>query len=168
MLHGHISESGPIVSGALSPDTINAVVQNAISDLVVGITAGPERYHGPMVLRFTVLPSGAVSDAVILVDRVARGDEMEKGTEVVATGVVRALMQLSFPPAPASSQVTLPIILEARSLRCVSRRAGRLMCANDNSPTISGCCSALLLYLFVCLHHVSCPEKLLIASIGPL
>lgn len=111
VLHGHISESGPIVSGALSPAAINAVAQNTISDLVAGITARPERYHGPMVLRFTVLPSGAATDAAVLVDRVARGDDMEKGTEAVATRVVTTLMQLSFPPASVSSQVTLPVII---------------------------------------------------------
>jgi len=111
VLHGHISESGPIVVGALTPATINVVVQNTLSGLAAEIAAGPERYHGPLVLRFTVLPSGEVADPLILVDRVARGDDMEKGAEAVAAHVLTGLTKLSFPPAPASSQVTLPVII---------------------------------------------------------
>jgi hypothetical protein len=111
VLHGHISESGPIVQGALAPAAINAVVHSGISGLVAEIEAGPERYHGPVALRFTVLPSGNVADAVILVDRVSRGDEMEKGAETVAAQVLAGVMKLSFPQAPAGSQVTLPVII---------------------------------------------------------
>jgi hypothetical protein len=111
VLHGHISESGPIVSGALTAATISSVAQNTISNLVADIAAGPERYHGPVVLRCTVLPSGDLTDGVILVDRVARGDNMEKGADIVAARVLATLMKLSFPPASASSQVTLPVII---------------------------------------------------------
>ena len=111
VLHGHISESGPIVQGALTPPAINAVVHSRISGLVAEIAAGPERYHGPVALRFTILPSGDVADAVILVDRVARGDGMEKGTEAVAAYVLAEVIKLRFPPATSSSQVTLPVII---------------------------------------------------------
>jgi hypothetical protein len=75
VLHGHISESGPIIQGALAPDAVNAVV-GKLSDLATEVAAWPERYHGPVVLRFTVQPTGKVEDAVILVDRVARGDQI--------------------------------------------------------------------------------------------
>lgn len=111
VLHGHISESGPIVQGALAPDAINAVVGSKISGLAATIESRPERYHGPVVLRFTVLPSGEVADGVILVDRVARGDEIAISIEPVAEHLLAAITELNFPQASASSQVTLPIII---------------------------------------------------------
>jgi hypothetical protein len=110
VLHGHISESGPIVQGALAPVAIDAVV-GKLSGLAIEIAARPQRYHGPVVLRFTVLPSGKVADAVILVDRVARGDEAATDMEPIAENLLTAATDLNFPQASGSSQVTLPIII---------------------------------------------------------
>jgi hypothetical protein len=110
VLHGHISESGPIIQGALAPDAINAVV-GKLSDLASEIEAWPERYHGPVVLRFTVQPSGKVANAVILVDPVARGDQVPIDVGQIAENLRAAAIDLNFPQAPASSEVTLPIII---------------------------------------------------------
>lgn len=110
VLHGHISESGPIIQGPLAADAINAVIKS-ISGLAAEIAARPERYHGPVVLRFTVLPSGKVADAIILVDRVARGDEAAAKVDPVAESLLTAARELTFPQALASSQVTLPIVI---------------------------------------------------------
>jgi hypothetical protein len=66
---------------------------------------------GPMVLRFTVQPSGKVEDAVILVDRVARGDQIPIDAGQIADTLRAQAIDLNFPQAPASSEVTLPIII---------------------------------------------------------
>lgn len=110
VLHGHISESGPIIRGALAPEAINPVV-GKLSDLGSEIAVWPERYHGPVVLRFTVQPSGKVADAVILVDRVARGDQVPIDVGRIAENLRTAAIDLDFPQAEASSEVTLPIII---------------------------------------------------------
>jgi hypothetical protein len=110
VLHGHISESGPIVHGALALDAISPIV-GRLSDLAAEIAAWPERYHGPVVLRFAVQPSGKVADAVILVDRVARGDQIPIDMGKIAENLRSAAMNLNFPQAPARTDVTLPIII---------------------------------------------------------
>jgi 2OG-Fe(II) oxygenase superfamily len=111
VLHGHISESGPIVQGPLAAAAVGACVDDGISGLLADIEARAERYHGPVVLRFDVLPSGDVADAGIILDRVARGDEMGKNAEAVAAELLDAVAKLKFPNAPAVSQATVPVIV---------------------------------------------------------
>ena len=110
VLHDHISESGPIIQGELAPDAVNAVV-GKLSDLATEIAAWPERYHGPVVLRFIVQPSGKVEDAVILVDRLARGDQIPIDAGQIADTLSAQAIDLIFPQSPASSEVTLPIVI---------------------------------------------------------
>jgi hypothetical protein len=111
VLHGHISESGAIVRGPLSSAAVDGCVREGTKAIVAEIEARPERYHGPVVLRFTVLQSGKVAQPVILVDRVACGDERGKGADGIANELLSALTQLTFPTATGTSEATVPIVI---------------------------------------------------------
>lgn len=111
VLHGHISESGAIVRGPLSSAAIDGCVREGLKAFVAEIEARPQRYHGPVVLRFRVLQSGKIAEPAVLVDRVACGDEGGKGAEGVASELLSAVSELTFPPAAGTSEATVPILI---------------------------------------------------------
>ncbi|HYD38179.1 MAG TPA: hypothetical protein VEA60_11230 [Allosphingosinicella sp.] len=108
VLHGHISESGPIAEGPLDPAAVAGRVQEALAPLFADIQRMAVLHHGPLVLRLTIQPDGRVGGIERLVDRVARADGNSAG---VAVGeAMRIIRALSFPEAPAPTQATLPLL----------------------------------------------------------
>jgi Rps23 Pro-64 3,4-dihydroxylase Tpa1-like proline 4-hydroxylase len=111
VFHGHISESGPIVNGALPAAAINEVVQSVVTQFVTETADRPGSYHGPLVLRFTIAPSGAVAESRIVVDRVARADGAGAEPASVVEDVLARLTALKFPAALQKTELTLPILI---------------------------------------------------------
>ena len=109
VLHGHIAENGLLVAGALSRAAVEDAVGATVAKFVAELTGRPERFHGPVVLRFTVRPDGNFGRGRILVDRVARGDGASAGAEAVSRELLSRIGALRFLPAEGETEVTLPV-----------------------------------------------------------
>lgn len=108
VLHGHISESGPMVAGALEVDAVLRPVRERLEPLLADVRRIAALHHGPVVLRFTIEPSGAVSRVDRLVDRLAREDG-ERVTGLVDK-VLERVRSMRFAKSPGSTEVTMPLL----------------------------------------------------------
>ena len=108
VLHGHISESGPMAEGPLEAAAVARAVYDVIGPLLSEVQRMHVLHHGPLVLRLTIEPDGAVSKIDRLVDRLARADGNSAG--VVVGRVIQTLRAMRFPEAAAATEATLPLL----------------------------------------------------------
>jgi hypothetical protein len=108
VLHGHISESGPMADGPLDAVAIARTVHDALGPLLSEVQRSPIRHHGPLVLRLTIEPNGSVSRIDRLLDRLARADGNSAG--VVVGQVMQIARDLRFPDAPEATEATVPLL----------------------------------------------------------
>lgn len=117
VLHGHISDSGPILAGALTLAQVQETLVTAMAAAIDDAFARIRLYHGPLVLRLEVAPDGKTTSCAPLLDRVtgpARGDvEWER----LRTQVVDRFAALKFPEAEGSTIILQPIVFEATLYR---------------------------------------------------
>ncbi len=109
VLHGHLSDEGPIIQGELPKDAVVTPVAAAVKDALAETFAGKSPpLHGPLVMRFMVDPEGVASEVHVLVDRVARGD----GGDVtgLAPNVAQRIAAQRFPIASVTTKATVPIL----------------------------------------------------------
>lgn len=111
VLHGHLRDSGAIVVGALSAETIAEVIVDSVLEFTSDAMARLQLYHGPLVLRFAVDSSGRVESCRILIDRVISPDAGDVGWAPLVASLVTKVKALRFPPAEAATMVTQPILL---------------------------------------------------------
>jgi len=109
VMHGHISEAGPIVSGALAPEAVAEAIDGGLKEHAIALAVGPEQYHGPLVLRITVAPSGEVSSAQPMLDRLARRDGGPTGEAVKR--IVAMVEAMRFPAAGGPSTIKAPLMI---------------------------------------------------------
>jgi Rps23 Pro-64 3,4-dihydroxylase Tpa1-like proline 4-hydroxylase len=108
VLHGHISESGPFAEGPLEAAAVSRAVYDGLGPLLSDVQRMPVLHHGPLVLRLTIEPSGAVSRVDRLVDRLARADGSSAGA--LADQVVGLVRTMRFAEAPAATEATIPLL----------------------------------------------------------
>ena len=108
VLHGHISESGPMAEGALCAADVAACVHAALAKPAERINMSPILHHGPVVLRLAILPSGEVGGVETLVDRLARGDGASP-RELVEE-IVSIAGSIRFPSAEGPTEATVPLL----------------------------------------------------------
>jgi Rps23 Pro-64 3,4-dihydroxylase Tpa1-like proline 4-hydroxylase len=109
VLHGHISEAGPIVNGALGPEAVARAIDAELGDYAAGLAAGEGEYHGPLVLRLAVAPSGEVRSVRPLLDRLARRDGGP--TEEAVARILAMVAAMRFPAADGATDVTAPLLI---------------------------------------------------------
>ncbi|HMJ92533.1 MAG TPA: hypothetical protein VK472_00390 [Allosphingosinicella sp.] len=109
VLHGHISEGGPLVDGPLPLDAVSQALTLALAEPASALSQGDPAYHGPLVLRIMVEPSGEVRSVRLLLDRVARvdGGPTAEGIE----HILAAVGSIRFPAAPVESRIHAPLIV---------------------------------------------------------
>jgi hypothetical protein len=108
VLHGHISESGPMADGPLEAVAVARAVHDGLGPFLADLQRMPVVHHGPLVLRLAIEPAGAVARVDRLVDRLARSDGGSVAPLVErVTGLVRDMM---FPAAPAPTLATVPLL----------------------------------------------------------
>lgn len=108
VLHGHISESGPMAEGPLEAVAVARAVYDAIGPLLSEVQRMHVLHHGPLVLRLTIDSDGSVSNIDRLVDRLARADGNSAG--VVVGRVIQLIRAMRFPEAPAPTEATVPLL----------------------------------------------------------
>jgi hypothetical protein len=109
VLHGHLSEAGPLLEGAVPPTAL-PVLEAAVAAWRQHPALAP--FHGLLCLRLAVAESGVVGEVSVLVDRVmhpaAEGDE---GWPPLRQALVVALLGCRLPEGGGA--VTLPLALGA-------------------------------------------------------
>jgi prolyl 4-hydroxylase len=112
VLHGHISDAGPTVIGALPAETVNDVVQATALKTVAADSSIDSQLHGLIVPRIQIGASGAVEGVTVLVDRLARRDGAS--CEALVEALVKRIAGLRFSAASATTDATIPIAFGSR------------------------------------------------------
>jgi hypothetical protein len=108
VLHGHISETGPGVRGALGPEQVGSLVEEAANEALSRFEMRTDP-HGPLVVRLSIGADGGVGDSRLVLDRLAFPDG--QSSEGMAEAVVEAVRKLSFPAADAPTEAVVPIMV---------------------------------------------------------
>ena len=109
VLHGHVSEGGPIIDGALPATAVGGPIGEALRGFREESAATAGLYHGPLVLRLRIDPTGSVAECPALLDRVMHPDPGHADWEDVRERLLARLRSVEFPPAAGETVVTLPI-----------------------------------------------------------
>jgi Rps23 Pro-64 3,4-dihydroxylase Tpa1-like proline 4-hydroxylase len=113
VLHGHLSETGPIISGALPLADIEEPMMAALQRFAAQNTARIALYRGPLTLRFIIRPGGSVETCEILLDRVLHEDPYHIEWEPLRADLIDVIRKLKFPPAGGETVVTKPLVFGA-------------------------------------------------------
>lgn len=113
VLHGHLSETGTIIAGALPVAAVEEAVLGLLRDFAARNAARIALYQGPLALRFVIGPGGSVETCDILIDRVACTDPGHTEWEPMRAGLVDMFKTLKFPPASGETTVTQPLAFGA-------------------------------------------------------
>jgi hypothetical protein len=113
VMHGHISESGPTVIGALAAQAQAAVAP--VADALKAFTGDRfvDGYQGPLTARLDIQPDGTVSDARLMLDRVIHPDRQDTRWPTLVGELLARLGAVRFPVADGPSTLLAPIIFGA-------------------------------------------------------
>jgi hypothetical protein len=109
VLHGHISESGAVATGALSRQSVAPVVVDAMRRLLGAAGIATDACHGPLTLRLDIEPDGSVGACRVLLDRVIHADAAQAAWAGLTARIVEHLGGLRFPAADGPTRLILPI-----------------------------------------------------------
>jgi hypothetical protein len=116
VLHGHISDQGPIVAGALSDEALQGPIRGAVGQF---IGENPERaaaFHGLISVWFLIGPDGTVSELRVLLDRVTHLQNQDAGQwPALRERYLAALTRIGAPRAEGYTTVILPMIFPGLS-----------------------------------------------------
>lgn len=105
VLHGHISEAGAVVQGALSPEAVNERVGKLVDEL----RGGDHAFHGPLVMQLEIGSSGNVQHVRPILDRLASSSS-DADLDAVRDAALRRLREIRFPEAPVPTKANVPLI----------------------------------------------------------
>jgi hypothetical protein len=105
VLHGHISEAGPVVDGGLTPEIVSDTFDQALGALADELAG--TGHHGPVTLHMRVSASGEVRSVRLLLDRLARRDGGFTADAVAR--IVAAAEAMRFPAADMPSEIRAPL-----------------------------------------------------------
>jgi hypothetical protein len=108
VIHGHIRETGPFVSGGVSYDEALTVAQDIARAQAEELGDQVNRYHGVVTVRMSVGPDGAVGRAKLLVDRLVSVRRTSLDPRLVAERLLARVSGISFSPSNRPGVVTLP------------------------------------------------------------
>jgi hypothetical protein len=111
VLHGHISESEPIIAGALSGEILVGAARRALEAFAAGRFL--DGYHGPLTLLIAVEPDGRVSACRVLLDRVIHPDAGDRRWPGLLGELVRSFEAIQFPAADGQSKLLMPVMFGA-------------------------------------------------------
>lgn len=109
VLHGHIEETGPIVTGPLPAEQVLPGLHSALQLFDREYAARAQHYDGPLVLRFTISPHGRVDGMRVILDRVIAEQEGGVGGSSITNRLIELLRAVVFPAGAGATTVTLPL-----------------------------------------------------------
>jgi len=113
VLHGHLSEGGSIVTGALQAQPLAAALSAGLAETFRASAAVLNGRHGPLVLRIEILPGGEVAQCEVVTDRVVHADPADTADTAWRPWLERLpqlVRSLRFPAAAGPTQIIYPII----------------------------------------------------------
>ena len=110
VLHGHLNETGTMITGALPGTVVEEALVGLFGDFAEQNQARLALYQGPLALRFVISAGGSVETCDILVDRVIHEDPRDIGWEPLRDDLVNGIKGLKFPPARGETTVTKPLV----------------------------------------------------------
>jgi hypothetical protein len=110
VLHGHLSEAGTIVSGALAEEMITGPLLELLGQVKEEMSAEGALYDGALVLRVTIAPGGAVAVCEVMVDRVIHLDPGHVEWEPLRWRLVERFKRLRFPAADSETILIQPLL----------------------------------------------------------
>lgn len=111
VLHGHIEEAGPIVTGALPFDVLQPPIKEAMERFIEQFGEAAGAYHGPITVRFTIGADGRVSELGVLLDRVVSYSESDsEGWSKVRAQYLAAFRNTRYPSASGPTTVVFPLL----------------------------------------------------------
>jgi hypothetical protein len=108
VIHGHIREVGPIVSGGVSFDDALTAAHRVACEQAAELGDALRCYHGVVTVRLSVEPEGTVVDAHIVLDRLRRLRRGGPEIPEVLAGLLQRAAELRFTPGALPATVTLP------------------------------------------------------------
>lgn len=109
VLHGHVSEGGPIVEGTLPAAAIAGPIGDVLRGFRDEAAAAAGLYHGPLVVRLWVGQTGSVTDCHVLLDRVMHPDPGHADWERMCERLLERFRAAKFPPAAGETVITQPV-----------------------------------------------------------
>jgi hypothetical protein len=110
VLHGHLSEGGTILQGALSEDMVAGPLLGLLRQITEEWSAEVALYNGPLILRLTIAAGGAVAACRVMVDRVIHPDPGHVEWEALREKLVARFEALRFPPAAGETVLIQPLL----------------------------------------------------------
>ena len=111
VIHGHLSEGGMIIEGALPGAAIAGPVGDLLRRFHDEAAAAAVLYHGPLILRLQIKESGVVADCTVLLDRVMHPDPGHADWERLRARLVDRFQGTTFPPAAGETPQRRPLPL---------------------------------------------------------
>jgi len=112
VIHGHVWEAGPIVSGPLPREALVDAIDQMVSDYVTDLGRAARIYRGPATIRFVVEPTGSVAATTLILDRVKRLRRLGPSVTEMLAGLVARIAQLHFQPTTTDTTVIAPFVFE--------------------------------------------------------
>ena len=109
VVHGHIAETAPIVTGALPPDQALQHLASALERFNRDHADQARLYDGPLVLRFDITPEGRIRNPRVVLDRVFPLAQGDTGWRAIRDRLFELLGTVVFPMAAGDTTVTLPM-----------------------------------------------------------
>ena len=110
VLHGHLSEGGTILDGALSEDMVKDPLLALLRQIGADCSAEAALYNGPLILRLTIAASGAVGGCQVMVDRVLHPDPGHVDWLPLRANLVGRFARLQFPHADKETVLIQPLL----------------------------------------------------------
>jgi len=110
VLHGHLSEGGTILDGALSEDLVAGPLLELLRQIGEEWSAEVALYTGPLILRLSIAPSGAVAACQVMVDRVIHPDPGHVDWEPLRAKLMGRFAGLRFPSAGGETVLIQPLL----------------------------------------------------------
>ncbi len=110
VLHGHLSEGGTLVQGALSEDKIAGPLLDVLQQVREEWSAEVALYNGPLILRLTIAATGSIAACEVMVDRVIHPDPGHVEWEPLRAKLVGRFEALRFPPAGGETVLIQPLL----------------------------------------------------------
>lgn len=125
VMHGHISEGPPIVTGGLSAEAVLPIVGEALNEVFSVTPDFMARYHGPLCLDIVVEAAGSVRKARPLLNRVVTRRPDDEDFGAVLAALLSKMEQMTFPQAHEATQIILPVMLGGVLPFLAAQGAGR-------------------------------------------